>query len=352
MSTFKEVRTLKAKGRRSTGGHRHSIDEPLLSVDEGFFNRDGSEGEAEAAATAAAVPTQARSGAALWGVARNRVTVVTALQSVSENAIADNPPPPPPPPAQSPAQQVQPVQRKGSLIEKIMFSLSNVPSFRTDSSSALLSCEECDANAVYSPGGAGRSSRKSKDPGLWAPRSDIYFVSHMIWGSIINILLIAIPIGIFSGMTGGSPSLVFWSNFLALLPLALILGEITEDLAVRFGDVVGGLLNASFGNVVEMILGLAALSRGLYKVVAASLIGSILSNLLLVLGCCFLFGGFKHRQQVFNTLANKVSSSLLFVSSISIIIPTAARTVYGDKVMTRDSLVNLSHAIAILLVLM
>lgn len=73
-------------------------------------------------------------------------------------------------------------------------------------------------------------------------------------------------------------------NFLALIPLALLLGDVTEDLAVRFGDTVGGLLNATFGNVVEMILSIAALQQGLYTVVAASLLGSILSNLLLVLG--------------------------------------------------------------------
>jgi Ca2+:H+ antiporter len=73
-------------------------------------------------------------------------------------------------------------------------------------------------------------------------------------------------------------------NFLALIPLALVLGDVTEDLAVRFGDTVGGLINATFGNVVEMILSVAALLRGLYTVVAASLLGSILSNLLLVLG--------------------------------------------------------------------
>lgn len=73
-------------------------------------------------------------------------------------------------------------------------------------------------------------------------------------------------------------------NFVALVPLALVLGEVTEDLAVRFGDTVGGLLNATFGNVVELVLSLAALSKGLFLVVAMSLIGSILSNLLLVLG--------------------------------------------------------------------
>lgn len=73
-------------------------------------------------------------------------------------------------------------------------------------------------------------------------------------------------------------------NFFSLVPLALILGEVTEDLAVRFGDTAGGLLNATFGNVTELILSIAALMKGLNVVVAMSLIGSVLSNMLLVLG--------------------------------------------------------------------
>ena len=79
-------------------------------------------------------------------------------------------------------------------------------------------------------------------------------------------------------------AVVSLQNIIGLIPLALILGEITEDLAVRFGPTIGGLLNATFGNVVELILSIVALTKGLYTVVASSLVGSILSNLLLVLG--------------------------------------------------------------------
>ena len=75
-------------------------------------------------------------------------------------------------------------------------------------------------------------------------------------------------------------------NLLGLIPLALLMGSVTEDLAIRFGDVIGGLLNATFGNIVEMILAIVALQKKLYTVVATSLLGSILSNLLLVLGRC------------------------------------------------------------------
>lgn len=80
-------------------------------------------------------------------------------------------------------------------------------------------------------------------------------------------------------------------NLCGLIPLALLLGEVTEDLALRLGETVGGLLNATFGNVVELILSIAALQAGLYDVVATSLLGSILSNLLLVLGMSFFVGG-------------------------------------------------------------
>jgi hypothetical protein len=352
MATFKEVRTLKGR-RRRTSGQRDSFGDPTVCVEDGYFSRYSSrntsfnEADAAAAAATAAVPAvPGRTAQALWGLARNRVSAITALSTVSENTISSTVPPPNGIPI------LEPEQKRPSIIEKMMFSLRDVPSFSIGSTELPTSGDYEHDPITCACLTDGRIRHKKRAPGMWAPRSDIYCLSHMIWASVINVLLIAIPIGIFSGMTGASPILIFWSNFLALLPLALILGEITEDLAVRFGDTIGGLLNASFGNVVEMILGLAALSRGLYKVVAASLIGSILSNLLLVLGCCFLFGGFKHRQQIFNTLANKVSSSLLFLSSISIIIPTAAKTMYGDKVMTPESLINLSHAIAVLLIIM
>ena len=359
MGQFKQIRTLKRGGARrpsNTNTNIHSsssVEDPLVRAEDG--RRSGSFGDDAENAAAVAVanvdgglastpegeesPASApsggppRSGASLWGLARNRTSDVRALAAVPENQ----------PLAQSLSQQISEQISNGdrtqSIVEKFMFTLSSSPSFisyRSDSS--------VDTN------GEPRRKQRRKVPGVWSPRSDAHYLWHMIMGSVLNVLLLAIPLGVGGGFMGYSPSLVFWSNFMALLPLALILGEITEDLAVRFGDTIGGLLNASFGNVVEMILGLAALSKGLYKVVAASLIGSILSNLLLVLGCCFLFGGFRHKHQRFNTLANKVSSSLLFLSCISIMIPTTAKSVYGDQVMSRDALVSLSHAIAIMLV--
>lgn len=191
---------------------------------------------------------------------------------------------------------------------------------------------------------------RAEPPGIFAPKTDAKAIWAMLTASYMNLMLFCIPLGIVSGYLGWNPTLVFVSNFFTLIPLALILGEVTEDLAVRFGETIGGLLNATFGNVVELILSIAALQKGLYTVVATSLIGSILSNLLLVLGMCFLFGGMKHKQQRFNALANKVSSSLLFLACIAIIIPTAAKMFYGGEIITEKTLFNLSHAIAILLI--
>lgn len=189
-------------------------------------------------------------------------------------------------------------------------------------------------------------------PGGFSPWSDCVHLFQMLGSSKLNVLLLAVPVGIVGGIMNWSPSIVFAANFLALLPLALILGELTEDLILRFGETIGGLLNATFGNVVEMILGLAALSHGLMDVVAASLIGSILSNLLLVLGCCFFFGGSRYKTQQFNSAGNKAATSLLFLACISVITPTMASQLYGPEVMAPETLQLLSHCIAVLLVCM
>ncbi|KAI3431863.1 hypothetical protein D9Q98_010614 [Chlorella vulgaris] len=194
------------------------------------------------------------------------------------------------------------------------------------------------------------SQQPSKAPSTFAPVTDARAVGRMLTASWLNLLLICLPVGLWAGLTQGDPGLVFATNFLALIPLALFLGEVTEDLALRFGDTIGGLLNATFGNVVELFLSLAALHKGLHEVVAASLLGSILSNLLLVLGTCFLVGGMKYKEQRFSTLPNKMASSLLFLACIGIMIPSTARVVYGRHVMTKSVLLHLSRAIAIILV--
>lgn len=113
-----------------------------------------------------------------------------------------------------------------------------------------------------------------------------------IFLSPLCILLVCSPLGILSGLLKWGDSLTFWFNFFAMIPLAKILGDATEELAINLkNDMLSGLLNATFGNAVEMIMTVALLRQGQYAVVKSTLLGSILSNMLLVLGMSFLCGG-------------------------------------------------------------
>lgn len=174
----------------------------------------------------------------------------------------------------------------------------------------------------------------------------------MLTSSRLNAFLAFVPLGLLAHALGWSAVATFSINFLALIPLALVLGQLTEDLAERFGDTVGGLINATFGNVVEMILTLAALNKGLYDVVSMSLVGSILSNLLLVLGFCYLVGGVRYPEQRFSTLANKAYCSLLFMACIALLVPTAATIIYRHGSLAPAALVSISRATAIILLAM
>ncbi|UQN06199.1 calcium/proton exchanger [Deinococcus sp. QL22] len=169
-----------------------------------------------------------------------------------------------------------------------------------------------------------------------------------------NLLLIFLPVAVVLEITGGNPTLIFVSAALAILPLAGIMGQATEQLAVRAGSTVGGLLNATFGNATELIIAFFALQAGKLEVVKASIIGSILGNLLLVLGLAILLGGLKYKEQKFSVKAAGTLASLLTISLIALSIPTifdlTARSVSPDLVGQLD--VNLSEATAIVLIIM
>ncbi|GIL84333.1 hypothetical protein Vretimale_15946 [Volvox reticuliferus] len=159
-------------------------------------------------------------------------------------------------------------------------------------------------------------------------RGDLQAVKGFL-SNWVHLLLVAVPLGILAGALKWNSVYVFCLNFLALIPLALLLGDVTEDLALRYGSVIGGLINATFGNIVEIILSIAALFHGLYIVVAASLLGSILSNLLLVTGCSFFFGGLYNKTQNFNPAGTQASSSLLFLAALAFLIPTGAGLMFS-----------------------
>ena len=151
-----------------------------------------------------------------------------------------------------------------------------------------------------------------------------------VFFSWINIMLIFVPTGIALGnikaitnQQTGQPVVVFVINFLAIIPLAGILSFATEELAKFIGEVLGGLLNASFGNAVELIVSIIALVQGKVLIVQTSLIGSMLSNLLLVMGMCFAFGGIGRQEQFFNVTVAQTAASLLALAIGGLIIPTA-----------------------------
>eukprot|EP01056_Protomagalhaensia_sp_Gyna25_P001153 Protomagalhaensia_sp_Gyna_25__1152@NODE_1566_length_1727_cov_36_385664_g1273_i0_p1_GENE_NODE_1566_length_1727_cov_36_385664_g1273_i0NODE_1566_length_1727_cov_36_385664_g1273_i0_p1_ORF_typecomplete_len439_score49_09Na_Ca_ex/PF01699_24/6_4e27Na_Ca_ex/PF01699_24/1_3e22SLATT_6/PF18169_1/0_12SLATT_6/PF18169_1/2e03SelK_SelG/PF10961_8/0_56_NODE_1566_length_1727_cov_36_385664_g1273_i03291645 len=151
----------------------------------------------------------------------------------------------------------------------------------------------------------------------------------------LNIMLIFSPLGILAAQNNWGDLWVFWFNFFALIPEAAILGNSTEQLALHTGDTIGGLLNATFGNAVEMILTVQSLRAGLIPVVQGTLLGSILSNLLLVLGMSFLCGGLFHQVQKFNAQGAACSTSLLMLASLAFITPTIAQ---ADNANTADVL--------------
>lgn len=168
-----------------------------------------------------------------------------------------------------------------------------------------------------------RSSRISEGAGKKGEASVWKNFLEMWTGKPISLLLFFAPFGYASHVLGWGPQYVFWLNFLTMVPLASILGDFTEEAALHAGDVVGALLNASFGNAVEIVVTINLLMANEIRVVQSTLIGSIYSNMLLVLGMCFFFGGmFPVRDQKFNTRSAMAMMSLLALSSIALVLPT------------------------------
>ena len=140
--------------------------------------------------------------------------------------------------------------------------------------------------------------------------------------------------------------LVFVTSALAILPLAGWMGQATEHLAERMGEGVGGLLNATFGNTAELIIALVALRAGLHDVVKASIAGSIIGNILLVLGAAMLAGGMRHPEQQFNPAGARTQATMLTLAAIALTLPAAFRAAAGTTV---EGLGRLSLSISIVL---
>ena len=170
----------------------------------------------------------------------------------------------------------------------------------------------------------------------------------------LNWLLVFIPVALAIRLVPSihNPTVLFVVAGLAIIPLAGLMGEATDQLAQRTGEGIGGLLNATFGNAAELIIGLIALSKGMTNVVKASITGSIIGNILLVLGMSCLFGGWKFHVQKFNRTAARTSATLLLLAAVALVIPSvfhveASRI--GGWTAAREQQLSLSIAIVLIL---
>ncbi|KAL2037108.1 hypothetical protein N7G274_010104 [Stereocaulon virgatum] len=178
-------------------------------------------------------------------------------------------------------------------------------------------------------------------------------LKHILNDNNVYRLLGFVPFGIVAGLMGLNPTAVFVFNLLAVVPLAVLLSAITEDLSKNCSQSIGALLNATFGNALELIVSTVALTRGEIRIVQANMLGAILSNLLLGLGSCFLVGGFR-RDCRFNATAAQTMGSLMVVASMSLVIPAALNMAFDHTTMTRspNDILVLSRGTSIVLLIL
>ena len=142
-------------------------------------------------------------------------------------------------------------------------------------------------------------------------------------------------------------TLLFLLSVLAIVPLAAMLSRATELVAERTGDAVGGLLNATLGNLTELVIALTALQAGQYLLVKASIAGAIVTNTLFMLGGSFLIGGLRHHEQQFNRVSARLQSSLLFLATVGLLVPSLVALADGREAVTQ----SLSVGLAVLLMI-
>ena len=168
---------------------------------------------------------------------------------------------------------------------------------------------------------------------------------------------IFIPIAVGLEVAHASPTLIFLAAALGVIPTAALMGESTEHLAAKTGPGLGGLLNVTFGNAPELIIAFFALNEGLQEVVKASIVGSIIGNVLLVLGAAMLVGGLKREKQEFNRTAATAQAGMLLLALTALIMPAVFQLVHGgglpavseERVDFGTDLEHLSLGVAIVL---
>jgi Ca2+:H+ antiporter len=165
---------------------------------------------------------------------------------------------------------------------------------------------------------------------------------------ILYALLVFVPIAIIARLMGAPPIFVFLLSALAIIPLSGVMGAATEAVAEHTSPAIGGVLSATMGNLAELIIAAIALHAGLIDLVKASITGSILGNLLLVLGIALFAGGLKYKVQTFNRHLAGLSTTVLFIAVFGLVVPTLFHTLHPDP--ARVATVRMSHYVAILLI--
>ncbi len=167
-----------------------------------------------------------------------------------------------------------------------------------------------------------------------------------------NWLLLFVPVSVLLDHSErASPALVFFAAALAIVPAARLIVQGTEHIAARTGSAVGGLLNATFGNLPELIIATVALRSGLLEMVRASIIGAILANLLMALGVALLVGGVRYHNQEFNARAARVYSSMMLLAVISLAGPGAFERVFSaEEHLTQVHALNVRLALMLMAV--
>lgn len=169
--------------------------------------------------------------------------------------------------------------------------------------------------------------------------------------SNVYILLMFVPIAVILELAHAEHTILFVVAALGLIPLAKLIGDSTEHLAFYYGSTLGSLLNVTFGNAAEIIIGVVSINAGLLDLVKASITGAILGNILLIFGLSIIAGGFKYKEQFFNRQNTGVQSSMLFLAVIGLAVPTvlAATTLRPVDVNNQIKIQFLSDSLAFLL---
>jgi Ca2+:H+ antiporter len=172
------------------------------------------------------------------------------------------------------------------------------------------------------------------------------------------LLVPLIPAAVFLDIVGATATVVFAASALGIIPTAALMGRATEELAARSGPGIGGLLNVTFGNAPELIIALFALGQGLQEVVKASIVGSIIGNVLLVLGAAMLAGGLGRDRQTFNRTSAGIQTTMLMLAAAALLMPAIFELVEGvglpdpgaESIHYGGTVEDLSLAVAIVLI--